>query len=87
MNREPKFKVGDVLRVVNVEKFLVNFAEKIRDRDAVLKENIIDPQRFDMEPGFRGRVCVEFQKRNGRGKVFTKFMREDDFQLKTSKES
>lgn len=76
--REPKFQEGQVLRVANPDFFIASFGSRIQDRDAVLIENFRYVVNGKKEP-FDGRVLVEFQKRNGRGKVFREVMRESDF--------
>ncbi|MCY1228221.1 hypothetical protein D9M72_405220 [compost metagenome] len=79
MKREPKFPVGSVVRVEHPEAFIDE--KKLRDRDAIVLENMEEPIRSGLKE-FRGRVRVEFQKRNGRGKVFTDVMNERWFTAK-----
>ncbi len=67
--------VGDTVRVKDPEIFLAEFGKKIRDRDAVVQSVFTPMGRFNSEP----MVKVEFQKRNGRGKVFTDVMRLSNF--------
>lgn len=75
--REPKFKVGQVVRVANPDGFIVEFGRKVGNRDAVVLDNF-DDWVTDTTRGFAGRVRLEFQKRNGRGKVFREVMNERD---------
>lgn len=77
MNEATIFKPGDVVRVVDPNGFLVAFGKKIADRDAVVLWVDAD------NSGKRHcHVRVEFQKRNGRGTVFTETMQARDFVLK-----
>lgn len=78
---QPKFKEGDVVRVANPERFKSALAKKIADRDAVLVRNLHYPGDKPGERYFCGHVVVEFQKRNGRGKVFTERFYERDLVL------
>lgn len=77
---EPKFHVGQVVRVKDPSGFFAAFGKKIADRDAVVLENIMD-YMFGQVSGrcFQGRVRVEFQKRNGRGQEFKETMQERNF--------
>lgn len=76
------FKVGDVLRLKEPERFIER--RKLENRDAVLIKHMLDyGYGSDGARRFRGRVRVEFQKRNGRGKVFQQIMKERDFILAT----
>lgn len=63
-------KPGDIVRVKNPGDYLVAFGNKIRDRDAEVVW--VGPTAGDMN---RGRVCVRFKKRNGRGQEFVEVMR------------
>lgn len=60
---------GCVVRVKDTERFLVAFAKKVKDRDAVV--NWVGPDKHGQ---FTGRASVTFQKRNGRGKEFREVM-------------
>lgn len=66
-----EIQVGDTVRVNNPDEYIVEFAKKVRDRDAVVQSVFPPLGRFNSNPMAR----VEFQKRNGRGKVFTEVMR------------
>lgn len=65
--RVPKFNEGDVVRVANPDRFVSSLAKRIADRDAILIRNVY----YAGSGEFSGSCTVEFQKRNGRGKVFT----------------
>lgn len=67
---EGEIKPGDVVRVKGPERFLVEFANKIRDRDAIVEW--VGPDAHGMNVG---RCGVIFQKRNGRGREFRETMR------------
>ena len=70
------FSPGDVVRVRpdRIDGLTVAFANRVRDRDAV-----IDCQR---KAYFRSDYYwVVFQKRNGRGKEFRESLRADDLHL------
>lgn len=73
--REPKFKVGDLVRVEDPGSFIASFGKKVANRDAVVLDNI-DDWITNTTKGFKGRVHVEFQQRNGRGKTFREIMHE-----------
>lgn len=75
--REPKFKVGDLVRVRQPDAFISSFEKKISNRDALVLKNF-DDWITDTTKGFKGRVYVEFQRRNGRGKTFREVMNERD---------
>jgi hypothetical protein len=77
--RTPKFNVGQVVRVKEPDGFLAAFAQKIRDRDAVVRHHIRILSRAGDARVYEGRMEVEFQKRNGRGSVFTEVMDEAHF--------
>lgn len=81
--REPKFKVGDVVRVADPDGFISSFAKKVADRDAIVIENFSD-WATNTTKGFKGRVYLEFQKRNGRGKEFREVLNERYLILSTS---
>ncbi len=68
-----ELKVGDTVRVKDPDEYIVSFANKVRDRDAVVE--FVGP---DEHRQFKGRVRVMFQKRNGRGKEFREMMRSRD---------
>lgn len=75
------YPIGSIVRVANPDSYLSEFAKKIRDRDAVVLEAIQDwdySRGASNEKSFRGRLMIEFQKRNGRGKVFTEIMHQRD---------
>lgn len=78
---QPKFKEGDLVRVKNPERYLSALAKKIADRDAVVVRNLFNPGDKVGEKYFCGHVIVEFQRRNGRGKVFTERFYERDLVL------
>jgi hypothetical protein len=65
---------GDVVRVKKPDVFLVAFAAKIANRDAVVQW--VGPTANGM---FKGRAKVKFLKRNGRGKEFEEVLWIDDF--------
>lgn len=77
MTEVQSFKPGDVVRVKDHEGFQPAFAKKIASRDAVVQW--VGPTPIGMH---HNRMCVEFQKRNGRGVVFQKVMWIRDFVLK-----
>lgn len=70
-------KAGDVVRIKDPSRYIVEFAKKIRDRDAIVLW--VGPTDKGM---FQNRTKVEFQQRNGRGKKFTGVIRTEDFVLK-----
>lgn len=70
-------KIGDVVRVKEIQRFLVEFGRKVKDRDAIVLQ--VGPNEFGM---FKGRIYVEFQKRNGRGKSFKSWLRIEDVEKK-----
>lgn len=76
--REERFKSGQVLRIKDATRFVRQ--KQFENRDVVLLENIMDMPRQGFEKEFHGRVHVEFQKRNGRGKVFREVMDQNDFE-------
>lgn len=78
-DRTPKFTAGEIVRIADPDRFIVGFGNRVNDRDAV----VLGPVRLS-GPGhvFDGRIRVEFQKRNGRGKVFTAVMDELHFVAK-----
>lgn len=61
--------VGDVVRVLDPDGYLVEFAKKIRDRDATVV-NLWIPQG-----GTSGYATLRFHKRGNRGKEFNETMR------------
>lgn len=65
--------VGDVVRVKSPERYIVSFAKRIRDRDALVVW--VGPNSHGM---FLGRAKVRFLKRNGRGKEFEEILRTED---------
>lgn len=69
-------KPGDIVRVKNPDDYVVAFGNKIRDRDAEVVW--VGPTAGDMN---RGRACVRFKKRNGRGLEFIEVMRIDAFSV------
>ena len=73
-----EFEVGDIVQVFNPEMFISSFGKKVADRDAVVLW--IGPDKHGQ---FKGRVKVNFLKRNGRGKEFSVLMSKRDFVLKT----
>lgn len=77
-DRSQKFQVGDVVRVADPRGFIATFARKVADRDAVVRSLVLDWHRLPTinSRTYQGRVLVEFQKRNGRGKVFTEILHE-----------
>lgn len=81
-----QFPIGSVVRVKDSNCWIAEFARKVKDRDAIVKEAIRDwGYGSDTERRFRGRLLIEFQKRNGRGKVFTEVMHQRDLVLQESK--
>lgn len=77
------YPAGSVVRVKDSESWLADFGRKVKDRDAIVREAILDwGSGSDNEKRFRGRLLIEFQKRNGRGKVFTEVMHQRDLVLK-----
>ncbi len=71
---------GDVVRVRNPEHFVVEFARKVKDRDASVVW--VGPTPTGM---FKGQARVRFLKRNGRGKEFEEVMALRDLELKASR--
>lgn len=67
---------GDVVRVKDPSRFLVSFAQKIRDRDAEVLW--VGPTAGGMNIG---RACIQFQKRNGRGKEFSEVMQVEELEV------
>lgn len=61
---------GSVVRVKDPDNFVSTFANKVRDRDAIVKDSLLD-WTGNNERAFRGRLLIEFQKRGNRGKTFT----------------
>lgn len=80
---KPRFEVGEIVRIKDPDAFLVEFGTRVRDRDAVVMENILDYQWTGSLRTYQGRVRVEFQKRNGRGKTFVEVMHERNFISRT----
>lgn len=74
---DKSIQVGDVVCIADPTNFVSNFAKKIEGRDAIVLN--VGPTAFGM---FKGMVNVEFQKRNGRGKTFTHWLRINDFRKK-----
>lgn len=64
-----EIKVGDMVRVAEPDRFLVAFANKIRDRDAVVEW--VGPDQWGQ---FKGKAWVRFMKRGRRGKEFRERM-------------
>jgi len=81
--RIPRFAIGDVVRLLEPERFVEQ--RKLENRDAVVLANILDYGWGSTrdKKSFQGRIQVEFQKRNGRGKVFREIMNERNFGLAT----
>lgn len=78
-----QFPIDSVVRVRESESLLAEFARKVKDRDAIVKEALLDlGPGSDTGRHFRGRLLIEFQKRNGRGKVFTVVMHQRYLVLK-----
>jgi len=66
MTVEPSvLQVGDIVRVSRPDRYTVTFANKVKDRDAVVLE--VGPNHLKM---FAGKARLRFLKRNGRGKEF-----------------
>jgi hypothetical protein len=63
---------GDIVRVRNLNKYVVSFARKVADRDAVVIRCFEVAAR-----GFK-MVRLRFLKRNGRGKEFEETLRASD---------
>lgn len=81
---EPIFKEGQVVRIKDPDGYISSFAKKVADRDAIVIKNVLD-YGFGSTgnvKSFQGRVIVEFQRRNGRGKTFREIMQERDFVAK-----
>ncbi len=76
----PAFKVDDVVRVKDPSRFLITFAKKVTDRDAIVL--IVEPKRGGGVYG--DRVRVRFLQRNGRGKEFFEWLRTEDLVLKSA---
>jgi hypothetical protein len=64
---------GDTVRLKDPSRYLVSFAKKVADRDAVVLW--VGPLKHDM---FKGQAKVRFLKRNGRGKEFEEVLRVSD---------
>lgn len=64
-------KIKDTVRVKDPTRFISSFAAKIKDRDAIVI-------RMGGLSGRPSLVKVEFQKRNGRGKVFEEWLDQRD---------
>ena len=80
-----QFPIGSVVRVKDTNRFITEFARKVKDRDAIVKEALLDWMPGSAtERCFRGRLLIEFQKRNGRGKVFTEVMHQRELVLQAS---
>lgn len=62
-------EVGNIVRVKEPDGYLAAFANKIRDRNAVVEW--IGP---DQHGQFKGMAWIRFLKRNGRGKEFRERM-------------
>lgn len=60
---------GDIVRVRHPEHYIVEFARKVKDRDALVLW--VGPTPTGM---FKGQAKVRFLKRNGRGKEFEEVM-------------
>ena len=67
---------GDVVRLKDPSRFIVSFAKKAADRDAVVLW--VGPRAHGM---FEKHAKVRFLKRNGRGKEFEETIRKDDLVL------
>ena len=81
-----QFPIDSVVRVKDPNRFIAEFARKVKDRDAIVKEALLDWVHGSVtEKHFRGRLLIEFQKRNGRGKVFTEVMHQRELVLQESK--
>jgi len=74
-----EISIGDTVRVINPDKFIKSFADKIRDRDAIVVSVF---NHGKDQPNNKSRVNLQFQKRNGRGKVFNEYMMLSDIELK-----
>ena len=68
---------GDVVRLKDPSRYIVSFATKAADRDAVVLW--VGPRANGM---FEGRAKVRFLKRNGRGKEFEEVLRTEDLVLR-----
>ncbi|WP_144267398.1 hypothetical protein [Comamonas thiooxydans] len=83
MTLTPKFSIGQKVFVPNPEQFLAAFAAKVKGRKAVVlrlvKQYSIGASAT--EKVFSGYLIVEFQKRNGRGTVFSEKIHQDYLRL------
>lgn len=60
-----ELKVGDVVQVRDPDAYISTFANKIRNRDAVI--DWVGPDQYGQ---FKGMAWVIFQKRGNRGSTF-----------------
>jgi hypothetical protein len=67
---------GDTVRMQNLNRYTTAFAAKVANRDAVVVW--VGP---DIHGQFKGKACVRFLKRNGRGKEFTETLSIRDLEL------
>lgn len=67
---------GDIVRLKDPSRYIVSFAKKAADRDAVVLW--VGPRAHGM---FRDYAKVRFLKRNGRGKEFEETLRKNDLVL------
>lgn len=78
MPAEPKFTLGQTVRVADPSKFIASFARKIKDRDALVtgfeRQFVLGNSTNKV---FTGYVYLEFQKRNGRGQPFKEKMKQE----------
>lgn len=86
VERIPKFAIGQDVKVIEPKRYIAAFALKVKDRRAIVEENIREYRwaSGSNEKSFLGRVRVRFEKRNGRGKEFTEIMPERDLTEWTS---
>jgi hypothetical protein len=73
---------GDIVRLKDPSRFIVSFAKKATDRDAVVLW--VGPLAYGMLEKY---AKVRFLKRNGRGKEFEETLRKEDLVLKQAREA
>lgn len=69
---------GDIVRLKDPSRYIVSFAKKAADRDALVLW--VGPRAHGM---FKDHAKVRFLKRNGRGKEFEETIRKADLVLAT----
>ncbi len=72
---------GDIVRVKNADQYVVAFANKVRDRDAVVLW--VGPNIHGM---FKDSAKVIFLKRNGHGKEFEQILYQRDLIVQTKQD-